>query len=83
MMKRCIMLFKELRSRFKMLLKSTTAECEIPDNLLREFAKCLLPDIVAFCESDKGNQLFEEWKLKRELNKMLNLNPEKTKSKAQ
>ena len=81
MMKRCIMLFKELRSRFKMLLNSTTAECKIPDNLLREFAKCLLPDIVTFCESDTGKQLFEEWKLKRKLNKMLNL--EKSKSKAQ
>lgn len=81
MKKRYISVIKEYCLRIIRILNSKTAECEIPDNLLKEFAKCLLPDIVAFCESDRGKKLFEEWKLKRELNKMLN--PKKSKSKAQ
>ena len=76
---KCVTAIKEKILRFKKILNDTAAKCKIPDNLLREFAKCLLPDIVAFCESDKGKKLFEEWKLKRELNKMLN--PEKPKFK--
>lgn len=65
-------IIKEIRRRMSALLGSTEAECGIPRNLLREFAKCLLPDIVAYCESETGKEQFEEWKRKRELNKPLN-----------
>ena len=27
-----------------------------------EIARCLLPDIIAFCESEEGKREFEEWK---------------------
>ena len=65
-------IIKEIRRRMSALLGSTEAECEIPQSLLREFAKCLLPDIVAYCESETGKEQFEEWKRKREFNKPLN-----------
>ena len=27
-----------------------------------EIARCLLPDIIAFCESEEGKKEFAEWK---------------------
>ena len=33
-----------------------------------EIARCLLPDIIAFCESEEGQREFEEWKAKQERN---------------
>ena len=34
----------------------------IPDHIRKEIARCLLPDIIAFYESEKGQREFEEWK---------------------
>lgn len=53
-------------------INNSRGECELPQNLLREFAECLLPDIVAYCESEAGKKQFEEWKRKREDDKTLN-----------
>lgn len=35
---------------------------EIPAHLRMEMARCLLPDIIAFCESDKGKAEIAQWK---------------------
>ena len=43
------------------LLRDNHGECEIPDELLKEIARCLLPDIIKFLESDKGKKEFEKW----------------------
>ena len=37
----------------------------IPDHIRMEIARCLLPDIIAFCESEEGKREFEEWKKKQ------------------
>ena len=37
---------------------------QIPDHIRMEIARCLLPDIIAFYESEKGQREFEEWKKK-------------------
>lgn len=37
----------------------------IPDHIRMEIARCLLPDIIAFCEAEQGKREFEEWKKKR------------------
>ena len=37
---KCVTAIKEKILRFKKILNDTAAKCEIPDNLLREFAKC-------------------------------------------
>ena len=48
----------------------------IPDHIRIEIARCLLPDIIAFYESEEGQREFEEWKkyhkmheLEREINR--------------
>ena len=51
----------EILKRIEELLKDNHGECEIPDELLKEFARCLLPDIIKFLESDKGKEEFEKW----------------------
>lgn len=38
------------------------ASWEIPDNIIKEIARCLLPDIVSYCESEAGKAEFERWK---------------------
>ena len=34
----------------------------IPDHIRKEITRCLLPDIIAFYESEEGQREFEEWK---------------------
>lgn len=38
----------------------------IPKEELETIARCFLPDIVAFFESEEGKREFEEWKQQRE-----------------
>ena len=52
----------EILKRIEELLKDNHGECEIPDELLKEIARCLLPDIIKFLESNKGKEEFEQWK---------------------
>ena len=42
---------------------------EIPAHLRMEMARCLLPDIIAFCESEKGKAEIAQWKAEREAKK--------------
>ena len=51
----------DIVKRIEELLKDTHGECEIPDELIKEIARCLLPDIIKFLESDKGKDEFTEW----------------------
>ncbi len=52
----------EIIKRIEKLLQDNLGECEIPDELLKEIARCLLPDVIKFIESDKGKEEFEKWK---------------------
>ena len=45
------------------LLQDNHGECEIPDDLIKEIARCLIPDIIKFLESDKGKEEFEKWQI--------------------
>lgn len=38
---------------------------DIPKEELETIARCFLPDIVAFFESEEGKREFEEWKRQR------------------
>ena len=42
---------------------------EIPLYLRMEMARCLLPDIIAFCESEEGKAEFAKWKAEQEAKK--------------
>lgn len=47
--------------RIEKLLQDNHGECEIPDDLIKEIARCLIPDIIKFLESDKSKEEFEKW----------------------
>lgn len=37
----------------------------IPQHAIESIARCILPDILAFYESEEGQREFQEWKAKR------------------
>lgn len=37
------------------------AKCTIPREALESFARTILPDIIAFFETEEGNRQYEEW----------------------
>ena len=48
------------------LLRDNHGECDIPDDLIKEIARCLVPDIIAFFETEEARREFEEWKIEQE-----------------
>jgi hypothetical protein len=60
--------FKRLMLRIQYLLRNTHAEGhlpQIPDHIRMEIARCILPEIIAYYESEQGRKEFEEWKTKQ------------------
>lgn len=37
-----------------------------PDHVIEKVARCLLPDILTYFESEEGQKEFEEWKAAQE-----------------
>ena len=61
--------FKKAFLIFKyVVLGNKNAKCTIPREALESFARTILPDIIAFFETEEGNRQYEEW-LKEEENK--------------
>lgn len=56
-------------SRRKKLINNTT----IPQHQIEAVARCLLPDIIAFYESEEGQREFVEWKEKQIKGKTLKI----------
>ena len=57
--------FKRLLLRIEFVFRDTRGESyipQIPDHIRMEIARCLLPDIIAYFESEQGQKEFEEWK---------------------
>ena len=52
-------------SRRKKLINHT----DIPQHQIEAIARCLMPDILAFYESEEGQREFAEWKERREAKK--------------
>ena len=52
----------EIIKHIEELLRDNHGKFEIPDELIKEIARCLIPDIIRFLESDKGKEEFEKWK---------------------
>ena len=42
---------------------------DIPQYQIEAIARCILPDILAFYESEEGQREFSEWKKQREMEK--------------
>ena len=45
---------------------------DIPQYAIEAVARCLLPDIIAYFESEEGQREFAEWKRQQEANKDAN-----------
>ena len=56
----------DIAKHIEELLKDTHGECDIPDDLIKEIARCLAPNIVAFLETEEAKREFEEWKTEQE-----------------
>ena len=56
----------DIVKRIEDLLRDNRGECDIPDDLIKEIARCLVPDIIAFFETEESKREFEAWKLKQE-----------------
>ena len=52
-------------SRRKKLINRT----DIPQYQIEAVARCIMPDILAFYESEEGQRKFAEWKERRETEK--------------
>ena len=66
----------ELVKRIEDLLSNSVGACDIPDEVIKEIARCLVPDIIAFFETEETKQEFEAWKLEQKKKE------EKTKNEA-
>ena len=49
--------------------KKLTNNTDIPQPQIEAIARCILPDILAFYESEEGQREFSEWKKQREIEK--------------
>ena len=57
----------DIAKRIEKILNDKHGECEIPNELIKEIARCLITDIIKFLESDKGKKEFEKWKNSQKL----------------
>ena len=67
----------DIAKRIEDLLRDNHGECEIPEDLIKEIARCLAPNIVAFFETEEAKREFEAWKTEQEKK-----NANKTKNEA-
>ena len=56
----------ELVKRIEELLSNNDGACDIPDEVIKEIARCLVPDIIAFFETEEAKREFEAWKIEQE-----------------
>ena len=61
--------FKRFLLRLQFAFSDTRGEShipQIPEHIRKEIARCLLPDIVAYFESEQGQREFAEWKKEKD-----------------
>ena len=58
----------ELRRRIIEILTDKRGELGIPKDKVEAIAEMILPDIIAFFQTDEGKKVFEEWKKEQEEN---------------
>ena len=59
----------DIVKRIEDLLRDNHGECDIPDDLIKEIARCLVPDIIAFLETEEAKREFDAWKKEQEKKK--------------
>lgn len=50
-------------------IKGEKHHSKIPDYVLQEIARCLLPDLIAFYESEEDIAAFNQWKAEQDAKK--------------
>ena len=50
-------------------IKGEKHHSKIPDYVIQEMARCLLPDLIAFYESKEGMAAFNQWKAEQDAKK--------------
>lgn len=58
--------WEELRRRIIEILTDKRGELGIPKDKVEAIAEMILPDIVAFFQTEEGKKVFEEWKKEQE-----------------
>ena len=61
--------FKRFLLRLQFAFRDTRGEShipQIPEHIRKEIARCLLPDIIAYYESEQGQKEFAEWKSQKQ-----------------
>lgn len=48
------------------MLSNSDGACDIPDEVIKEIARYLVPDIIAFFETEEAKREFEAWKTEQE-----------------
>ena len=48
----------------------------IPQHIIESIARCILPDIIAYYETEEGQRQFQEWKAMQEAEKTKGKNGE-------
>ena len=56
----------ELRRRIIEILTDKRGELGIPKDKVEAIAEMILPDIVAFFQTEEGKKVFVEWKMEQE-----------------
>lgn len=46
--------------------KKPVNNSDIPQHIIESIARCILPDIIAYYETEEGQREFQEWKAKRD-----------------
>lgn len=73
MLKRLLIAFVSCVERaleyIRTLLRDTHGTWQLPPNIIQEIAQCLLPDVVAYCESEEGKAEFAKWKAEQDAKK--------------
>ena len=58
--------WEELRRRIIEILTDKRGELGIPKDKVEAIAEMILPDIIAFFQTDEGKKVFEKWKKEQE-----------------
>ena len=60
---------RRIKDALRCIFTDKRGECTIPDDVIKRLAKALLPNILAYFESEEGKKEFEEWKQQKEQGK--------------
>ena len=50
-------------------IKGEKRHSKIPDHIIQELARCLLPDLITFYETEEGKAAFAQWKAEQDAKK--------------